>query len=307
MSNVLTEKQIDSYRESGFLVVEGLFEDELVERARRTVDRLLSGPDLGAVAETEPGDPTVARRIWAPTSRDEVFGRIAEYPRLLDTVADLIGENLVLQYSKLNVKAPRVGSVVQWHQDFAFYPHSNIDLVAALIYLDDATPENACLRVAAGSHRLGLLNHEVDGYFAGKIASLPAVGVPESTVVDCPGKAGTVVFLHPLVAHASELNHSDRYRRAFIPAYRASDALPLYYGPHASHNEPTAKLVRGKASKTARTEGGTWRLPLAAAEFNSLFEIQEGAHLASSGRKAATGYFAGEAAEDPSALAAAVM
>lgn len=66
MSDVLTEKQIDSYRENGFLVVEGLFDAGLVERARGTVDRLLSGPDLGAVAE---------------------------HGRLLDAVADLIGED----------------------------------------------------------------------------------------------------------------------------------------------------------------------------------------------------------------------
>lgn len=118
-----------------------------------------------------------------------------------------------------------------------------------------------------------------------------------ATVVDCVGKAGTAVFLHPLVVHASERNTSDRYRRAFIPAYRAADAFPLYYGPHAAHNEPTAKLVRGVPSKTARGEGGVWRLPIAAAEFNSLFEIQEGAHLKAD-RKATTGYFSHEAPAD---------
>ncbi|MEU7134960.1 phytanoyl-CoA dioxygenase family protein [Streptomyces sp. NPDC046261] len=297
MGHVLSESQIKTYRDNGFLVAEGLLDGDLVDRARRVVDDLLSGPGLNSVAETEPGDASKARRIWAPTSRDKVFAELAEHPVLLDAVADLIGEDLVLQYSKLNVKAPHVGSVVEWHQDFAYYPHSNTDLVAALVYLDDATRENACLRVAAGSHRKGLLSHEVDGYFGGKIVSLDGVGVAEATVQDCPGPAGSVVFLHPLVVHASEQNRSDRYRRAFIPAYRASDAFPLYYGPHAAHNEPTAKLVRGKVSKTARTEAGDWRLPLAAAEFNSLFEIQEGAHLRS-GHKAATGYFSHEVDSD---------
>ncbi|MEU8774470.1 phytanoyl-CoA dioxygenase family protein [Streptomyces sp. NPDC048606] len=302
MGHVLSESQIEAYRENGFLVVEGLFESDFVDRARQVVDDLLSSQDLNSVAETEPGDASKARRIWAPTSRDKVFAELAEHPRLLDAVADLIGDDLILQYSKLNVKAPHVGSPVEWHQDFAYYPHSNTDLVAALVYLDDATRENACLQVAAGSHKSGLLSHEVDGFFGGKIVSLDGVGVAESTVVDCQGKAGSVVFLHPLVVHSSEQNNSDRYRRAFIPAYRASDAFPLYYGPHAAHNEPTAKLVRGKVSKTARSEGGTWRLPLAAAEFNSLFEIQEGAHLRS-GRKATTGYFSHEAESDAAPVA----
>ncbi|MEW9513672.1 phytanoyl-CoA dioxygenase family protein [Streptomyces bacillaris] len=293
MKNVLTEAQVESYRENGFCVVEGILERGVVDKARSLVDDLLASPDLGDVAEAEPGDTTKARRIWSPTSRYETFAHIAADSRLLDAVGQLIGNDIVLQYSKLNVKAPRVGSVVEWHQDFAYYPHTNTDLVAALIYLDDATRENACLKVAAGSHREGVRSHEVDGYFGGKITSLADVGIDPSTVVDCEGQAGSVVFLHPLVVHASERNTSDRYRRAFIPAYRAADAFPIYYGPHAAHNEPTAQLLRGSQAKTARAEGGVWRLPIAAAEFNSLFEIQDGAHLTTGG-KTSSGYFAHE-------------
>lgn len=303
MGNILTESQKRFYQENGFCVVEGIFQNGVLDKARGIVDDLLSSPDLSSVAEAEPEDGSKARRIWAPTARDQIFADLAEDSRLLDAVSQLIGEDIVLQYSKLNVKPPRVGSVVEWHQDFAYYPHSNTDLVAALIYLDDATRENACLRVAAGSHRNGLLSHERDGYFAGKISSLAEVGVDDSTVFDCEGPAGTVVFLHPLVVHSSEKNLSDLYRRVFIPAYRAADALPLYYGPHAAHNEPNAKLLRGKPSKTARTEGGVWRLPIAQAEFNSLYEIQEGSHL-KSGSKKSTGYFSHEATtgsqEEPS-------
>ncbi|MEU3605965.1 phytanoyl-CoA dioxygenase family protein [Streptomyces sp. NPDC035033] len=293
MGKVLTETQVESYRENGFCVVDGILDTGVIDKARRLVDDLLASAELGEVAEVEPGDTTKARRIWSPTSRYEIFAGIAEDDRLLDAVGQLIGDDIVLQYSKLNVKAPHVGSVVAWHQDFAYYPHTNTDLVAALIYLDDATRENACLKVAAGSHRAGVLDHEVDGYFGGKITSLAGVGVDASTVVDCEGPAGSVVFLHPLVVHASERNTSDKYRRAFIPAYRAADAFPVYYGPHAAHNEPTARLLRGKPSKTARAEAGEWRLPLAAAEFNSLFEIQDGAHLKAGG-KTSSGYFAHE-------------
>lgn len=293
MGSVLTTSQVDFYRENGFCVVEGLLDSSVVDRARGVVDALITSPEVGEVAEAEPEDSSVARRIWSPTARDKVFGEMTEDPRLLDAVGQLIGGDIVLQYSKLNVKPPRVGSVVEWHQDFAYYPHTNTDLVAALIYLDDATRENSCLKVAAGSHRNGMLSHEVDGYFGGKITSLDGVGVAESSLVDCEGAAGTVVFLHPLVVHGSEKNTSDRYRRAFIPAYRAADAFPVYYGPHAAHNEPTAKLLRGQVAKTARCEAGEWRLPLAAAEFNSLFEIQEGAHL-KGGRKTSTGYFSHE-------------
>lgn len=294
MSDVLTKDQISTYHETGFCVVEGLLEPQLVDRARGVVDALLeSGRD--DVGEREPDDPAMVRRIWSPTTRDRVFGEMLESPRLVDAVSQVVGENVVFQYSKLNVKAPQVGSSVAWHQDFAYYPHTNTDLVAVLIYLDDATSDNACLRVASGSHHLGLLSHEVDGYFRGKIVSLERVGVADSSVVACEAPAGAAIFLHPLVIHGSEKNVSDRYRRAFIPAYRSADAFPIYYGPHAAHNEPNARLLRGEAAKVARCDSGQWRLPIAAAEFNSLYEVQEGSHL-EGGRKSSTGYFAHEAA-----------
>ncbi|MEV4611541.1 phytanoyl-CoA dioxygenase family protein [Kitasatospora sp. NPDC049258] len=298
MENTLSQRQVDFYRANGFCVVDGIFDAELVAKARAVVDGLLSSADLAQMAEAEPEDGSKARRIWAPTSRDELFAGIAEDTRLLDAVEQLIGPDIVLQYSKLNVKPPRVGSVVEWHQDFAFYPHTNTDLVATLIYLDDATRANACLRVVPGSHRHGLFEHESRGHFVGKVPSPAQVGLGDSAIVDCEGAAGSVVFIHPLLLHSSEKNLSDLYRRVFIPSYRAADALPVYYGPHAAHNEPTAKLVRGQASRTVRSEAGVWRLPIAQAEFNSLYQIQEGSHVAD-GAKSSTGYFSHEAgAED---------
>jgi len=302
MGKKLSQAQVDFYRENGFCVVDGIFDAGLIEKARAVVDGLLVSADLAGVAEAEPEDSSKARRIWAPTSRDELFAAIAEDPGLLDAVEQLIGSDIVLQYSKLNVKPPRVGSVVEWHQDFSFYPHTNTDLVATLIYLDDATRENACLRVVAGSHRHGLFHHEAEGHFVGKVESPTAVGLDESAVVDCEGAAGAVVFIHPLLLHSSEKNLSDLYRRVFIPSYRAADALPIYYGPHAAHNEPTAKLVRGNASRSVRSEAGSWRLPIAAAEFNSLYQIQEGSHV-SNGAKSATGYFSHEADAETAASA----
>ena len=42
-----------------------------------------------------------------------------------------------LHGSKLNMKAPKYGSPVEWHQDWAFYPHTNDDILAIGVMLDD--------------------------------------------------------------------------------------------------------------------------------------------------------------------------
>jgi phytanoyl-CoA hydroxylase len=124
--------------------------------------------DIGSVAEVEPGNSGVARRIRSPTKQHAAFEQAAAHPRLLDLVEQLIGPDILFPYSKLHLKAPQVGSVVDRHQDFAYYPHTNTDLVTALIHLDDTTIENSCLQAIPGSHRRGPADHYVDGTSAAR-------------------------------------------------------------------------------------------------------------------------------------------
>jgi phytanoyl-CoA hydroxylase len=276
---------VKSYQQNGFAVLERFFDQEQVAVLTGAIDDVLAADELSSVAELEPGDRSVARRIWSPTKRHPGFMQAAADPGLLDVLQLLIGPDILFHYSKLHLKAPRVGSVVEWHQDFSYYPHTNTDLVTAMIYLDDATVENACLRVSPGSHRRGLADHRVDGWFRGKVTGPGAPALESALPLEAP--AGSVVLIHCLLRHDSAPNTSERIRRAYLPAYRAADAFPIYFGPHAAHNEPGVTLLRGQASDVARVEAGSWRLPLAQRPFGSLFELQEGGHLADS---AATGY-----------------
>jgi ectoine hydroxylase-related dioxygenase (phytanoyl-CoA dioxygenase family) len=89
---------------------------------------------------------------------------------ILDCVAPLIGPGVRFQGDKLNMKTAEVGSPVEWHQDFAFYPHTNDELLAVGIALDDCLLENGCLLVIPGSHKGPVLDHHQDGVFVGAIS-----------------------------------------------------------------------------------------------------------------------------------------
>ncbi|MEU2354731.1 phytanoyl-CoA dioxygenase family protein [Streptomyces misionensis] len=284
MSAPDTAAFVKEYRENGFALVERLFDPSEVAELNTAISEVLDVPDIGSVAEVEPGDNGMARRIWAPTKQHGAFERASANPRLLDHVEALIGPDILFHYSKLHLKAPRVGSVVDWHQDFAYYPHTNTDLVTALLYLDDTTSENSALQAIPGSHLRGLADHYVDGFFRGKVAGADAPDASLAVSLEAP--AGSVIFIHPLLLHYSSPNRSDRYRRAFLPAYRAADAYPIHFGAHAGHNEAGVRLLRGNVSDSARVEGGAWRLPLAERPFGSLFQLQEDARDTA----AATGY-----------------
>ncbi|QCP54525.1 phytanoyl-CoA dioxygenase family protein [Trinickia violacea] len=271
---MFTPQQLQFYQDNGYVVVDDVFDHKTIQRALSAIDELLGSETPERVFEFEPKDSSVVRRIWSPTQKHAVFEELACAPSLVDKVAQLLGKDVLFHYSKLNMKGPRVGSVVEWHQDFSYYPHTNSDLLTALIFLDAADESNGCLRVVPGSHKKGLLSHEIDGFFRGKVST-----VNEADAVPIEVPAGGVLFLHCLTLHASARNESEQPRRTFLPAYRAADAFPIYFGPHAAHNEPGIRLVRGERSKYARVEAGLHLLPIAEREFGSLYEVQEGSHL----------------------------
>lgn len=270
---MLDSSDIQFYRDNGYLVVKNLFNDEMIFKGLSAIDEILSRSDADENSEKEPKDNAIVRRIWSPTKKHMAFVELAEDKQLLDIVQHLIGENIVFHYSKLNMKGPKVGSLVEWHQDFSYYPHTNSDLLTALIFLDDATIENGCLQVVPGSHKHGLLSHNIDDFFRGKIQ-----GVNENDAIYIEAEAGDVLFLHCLTMHASAVNTSSIPRRTFLPAYRSADAFPIYFGPHAAHNEPGIKLLRGQISRKARVNQGIHHLPIAKTEFGSIYEIQEGSN-----------------------------
>ena len=91
------------------------------------------------------------------------------------------------------------GSAVEWHQDIAFYPYTNDDVLAVGVCLDDHTLENGCMLMVPGSHKGPVLDHHQDGYFIGAIS--PSRGETDlSTAV--PVEVGAGRHHHPPHADA---------------------------------------------------------------------------------------------------------
>ena len=67
------------------------------------------------------------------------------------------------------MKPPKIGAIVEWHQDLSYYPLTNRDSLAVLLYLDDTTNENGCLKILPNSHKEPLMDHSKDGLFHGLI------------------------------------------------------------------------------------------------------------------------------------------
>lgn len=276
---MVTREQVDFYRENGFLAVEGVFSEAEMAEARRVVEELVEAArditDHTDVYDLEPShsaaEPRV-RRLKSPAAVHPVFDSLIRHPAMLDIVCALLGPEIRMHGNKLNMKAAEYGSPVEWHQDFAFYPHTNDDLLAVGIALDDCLPENGCMLMVPGSHRWPILDHHQDGVFMGAIDA-PRQGLDMTAAVEVPVHAGGITLHHCRTLHGSALNTSTKPRRLFLVEIAAVDAWPcLGVTDLAAFN---AKILRGSPTSSYRVKDMDIRVPLPKHErAGSIYEIQ---------------------------------
>ncbi len=233
MAEVLTASQKAFYTESGYLMLEGRIPPDIIEAIRgeirrfEEVARAMRESDVRFDLEDShtPDEPRL-RRIKLPHTQSEVVRDLMYSDHVLAPVRDLIGPNVRLHTTKLNMKKAGYGAAVEWHQDYAFYPHTNDDILAVGVLIDDMGDENGPLMVFPGSHTGPVHDHHVDGVFAGAV--LPeAVGLDLEDAVRLTGSAGSISIHHGRILHGSALNRSDRPRRLLFYEMMAADAFPI--------------------------------------------------------------------------------
>jgi ectoine hydroxylase-related dioxygenase (phytanoyl-CoA dioxygenase family) len=218
-------------------------------------------------------DHPALRRVNAPIEVSQAHFEVATDSRMVDAVTDLIGPDVKLHHTKTNSKQPHTVTPVKYHQDFAFTPHSNEDVVTALLLLDDVDAHNGALEVVSGSHRGPIHSLWRDGRFLGFIdEALERAARADAALVT--GPAGAVCLMHTRLLHGSAPNDSAHARTLFISVYSAEDAVPLSPNPMPHRHE--GLLVRGRRSGRVRATAFALELPelLTGASF---FEQQQAA------------------------------
>jgi ectoine hydroxylase-related dioxygenase (phytanoyl-CoA dioxygenase family) len=297
---MLSTADRDTYRRDGFVVLPDILSQEEVEGLRRVTEEFVRDARCvsanNAVYDLEDthseAEPRVRRiktpQLWAPE-----YARTARHPKIVAALQDL-WRSVRFDTGKLNMKSAGFGAPVEWHQDWAFYPHTNDDLAAVGIMLDDCGPENGPMLVVPGSHRGPVYDHHgPDGRFCGAFDP-QACGLDVSAAVPCLGRAGSITIHHVRAVHGSATNFSGRDRRFLLFQYRAADAWPLL-GFKDGIEKFDELLLAGAPTLSPRLAAVPVRLPLPPAEYQgSIYENQRTA-----GRR-----FFTTAAEGATALAA---
>jgi phytanoyl-CoA hydroxylase len=297
---MLSDAQRAQYDRDGFIVVPEVFSAEEIAELRRVTDefvaaaaRVTANDEVYDLEDTHsPQEPRV-RRLKAPHLIHPAYFRASRNATVVAILKDLWG-GVRFDTGKLNMKSAGYGAPVEWHQDWAFYPHTNDDLAAVGIMLDDVDMENGPMLVVPGSHQGPVFDHHgPNGRFCG--AMEPArCAIDLSRAAPCLGKAGSVTVHHVRAVHGSATNFSGRERRFLLFQYRAADAWPLL-GFKDGIEKFDELLLAGAPTLEPRLAAVPVRLPLPPAEHQgSIYENQR-----ASGRR----YFA-TAAEAPRAIAA---
>ncbi|HWK43772.1 MAG TPA: phytanoyl-CoA dioxygenase family protein [Stellaceae bacterium] len=280
---LLTANDIARFREDGYVMLPGLVDAGAVTAMQAELDRWIE-ESRGHTAnwgelprgklrfDLEAGHSAVnpkLRRVANPVDLSAAYRRVLWDGPVVDQVAALIGPAIKFHHCKLNVKLPGMETYVGWHQDHPFDPHTNDDVVGALVLLDDMNLENGCLMVVPGSHKQPMTHYRGDRF----VGEAPAEAHADFAARAIPilGRAGDVCLIDTWMAHGSAPNRSTRPRRMLICDYTAADAFPLM--PLSVPTVNTGRILRGEPTRIARFRAGTVELP-PAYQADSFFTVQ---------------------------------
>jgi len=279
---MLSVVQVEQYLELGYLVVPDALGGEMLAEVRRRVDAIVADAanvsghtDVYDLEDSHSSAAPRVRRIKTPHKHFPFFADLTRDKRITAILAQLLGANIRLHGSKLNMKSAGYGAPVEWHQDWAFYPHTNDDVLATGIYLDDCEMENGPMCVVPGTHKGPVYDHHANGYFCGAMdPALQSAGYAKA--VPLTGEAGAMTIHHARLVHGSALNTSAKPRRLLLHEYAAADAWPLM--GVANFDEFNSRIVLGRATIEPRVEPVPVRMPLPPAPFQgSIYENQKAA------------------------------
>ncbi|HEX4984618.1 MAG TPA: phytanoyl-CoA dioxygenase family protein [Burkholderiales bacterium] len=232
MPRVLTPQQVEAFRQNGY----------------HFPVRVLSAAEADACREKLESFEFDHGLIMKTPYRNKphmVFGWVNElirHPRILDTVEDILGPNLLVWGTSFFIKEPNDPAYVSWHQDSTYWGLSHPDIVTAWVALTASDVPNGAMRVIPGSHLKDQLPH-TDTFASDNLLTRGqevAVEVKEAGAVDMTLQPGEMSLHHVRIVHGSEPNRA-HYRRLgiairYVPTYVRQLEGPRDY----------ATLVRGR-------------------------------------------------------------
>ncbi len=286
----LSKDEINFYNDQGYLLVEDVISENQHKEMLALVDgffekskMIRENDNIFDLEDGHSSDNPRLKRIKQPHQHSQFFWDIIKESKIEEILRDLLGDNVSLKTSKLNTKAPGGGAAVEWHQDWAFYPHTNDNVLALGLMLNDVDIDNGPLMVIPKSHKGPVLSHFNNGIFCGAIDPDDS-DFDMSKAVTLTGKARSMTIHHARTLHGSSPNNSKRDRLVLFYECNSADAWPLVgagaymksTNPVQLCNQLEKQMVCGKVSYQPRMDNVPVTIPLPPApDYGSIFTSQK--------------------------------
>jgi ectoine hydroxylase len=247
----LTTAQLETYERDGFVLVPNCFSEAEVGVMKAQLPAVFAEALPSRVVEKEGG---AVRSVYGSHTKNEVFRRLSRHPRIVRPAMQILdGEVYVYQF-KVNAKAAFDGDVWDWHQDYVFWLEEDgmptARVANVLIFLDEVNEFNGPLFLIPGSHKEGVISVAARDAFDG--ANRPATYansprwisnltaslkysldretvtrlVKQYGIVAPKGPAGSAIFFHGNLVHASPHNISPFDRAVVIVSFNSTKNVP---------------------------------------------------------------------------------
>lgn len=238
--HALSREQVEAFDRDGFIVLEGYMEDwvePLRDELARMTRELKGRPEV----VSEP-DSDVVRSIFSVERFSGLMDSFARHPKMLDIARQLMGGDVYVHQSRINIKPPVDGRSFPWHSDFETWHVEDglprMRVVTGWIMLTENTPYNGPLFVIPGSHRryvscAGITpeDHHLESLKKQRFGSPSRKAIEELArdggIAGVFGGPGTVVFHECNIMHGSPDNISAWARSNLFFVYNSVHNTPL--------------------------------------------------------------------------------
>ena len=205
----------EAYDRDGYVVVENIFSQDEIASFKAEIRGITSKLNTG-----DKRSNNFANGVYVGLAKQsELLRALATDQRIADALYETMGvEDILFLSDKVVAKDASKDFPSPWHQDWSYWYGSH--KVSVWIALDDATPDNGCLKMIPGSHRsvVGHTEHQNDK--EGFSQRIPESKFDVDKSVDIVARAGTAVIFHDLTIHASYPNTTGKDRWALISTYK---------------------------------------------------------------------------------------
>jgi ectoine hydroxylase len=259
----LSREQVRSYERDGLLVLKNIFGPHEIEGLQAEARRLQANPQ-GVEADTiitEPASGAV-RSVFKIHQQSKVFQRLVADARLSKVAQFLLGDDVYIHQSRLNLKLGFHGEDFYWHSDFeTWHVEDGMPRMRALsmsVLLMENTPLNGPTMFMPGSHKsfVGCVGEAPEDHYKQSLRK-QEYGVPDEEsltrlakdgIAMPTGPAGTVVIFECNTMHGSSSNITPYPRwNAFFVFNAVSNKLQAPFGP----GKPRPEIIAARASTEA--------------------------------------------------------